>query len=336
MPRSSRTRSSPKTFGSAQNVEHGRTAAMGDSCGTRNEWVLVEGAGWQPINGLYKRIATHDDNTATYSMKSMDDRDHISIALCETASGSKEWRIIHKANKTLLYFAPMSVEDPNFPPSTGWAQPTNSPTFLSSLPTVTVLWPRKPSVLPTIAVVEPVAIAYEKLLFSEEFSDVQFICEDGVTIPAHKNILAASSPYFKSVFNGPWKENENGILNTPHPAHIVKEMLTLIYSGKTDSQLVRDVPLPFISIASEFELPWLKALAEPYCILSLEASSLKTIWQAGRLYDSVPLRNACIKYTKMNSLVVLTESAMIDLKNEDSDSWQDFVEAVGQSSPNEL
>jgi hypothetical protein len=40
------------------------------------------------------------------------------------------------------------------------------------------------------------------ILFSEEHSDATIICEDEVAIPIHKNILAASSPYFEAVCSG--------------------------------------------------------------------------------------------------------------------------------------
>lgn len=65
--------------------------------------------------------------------------------------------------------------------------------------------------VPTGPVLKGVASAYSKLLFSEDFSDITFKCSDGVSVPAHKNILAASSEYFHTAFLGSWAENHAGV-----------------------------------------------------------------------------------------------------------------------------
>jgi len=300
------------------------------------EQVLVEGAEQLAANGLYKRVDTHD-NVGKYCLQDKNYSDNwyeFSLYRCDMADGAKQWCImiakctIGGRSSQTMYYAPISNDDPDYPPSTGWSDKR----AISSKLSVTVLFARTPYVLHTARVVKPVTATYESLLFSEEFSDIHFVCEGGVIIPAHKNILAASSPYFKTLFNGPWKENQSGLLNTSHPAHIVKETLSLIYTGDANSQLVREAPLAFISIASEFDLPWIKALAEPSCINSLDASNLKIFWQACRLYESDVLRTTCIDYAKNNSLVVLTGSTIIDLKSEDPTSWEEFVDAVGQAS----
>jgi hypothetical protein len=44
---------------------------------------------------------------------------------------------------------------------------------------------------------------YKTLLLSQDYSDITFICRDGIAFPAHKGILAAASPYFKTAFDGP-------------------------------------------------------------------------------------------------------------------------------------
>uniref|UniRef100_A0A7S4J6Y1 BTB domain-containing protein n=1 Tax=Odontella aurita TaxID=265563 RepID=A0A7S4J6Y1_9STRA len=42
------------------------------------------------------------------------------------------------------------------------------------------------------------------LLFSPLCSDIRFVCEDGAVLHAHKCVLAASSEYFSTAFEGPW------------------------------------------------------------------------------------------------------------------------------------
>ncbi len=70
----------------------------------------------------------------------------------------------------------------------------------------------------------------------------------------HKNILAASDPYFDAAFSGPWEETQSGLLKTSHSAHIIKAMLTLMYTGKVNVIIVQEEPLAFVSIAIEYGL----------------------------------------------------------------------------------
>lgn len=280
--------------------------------------VIVEEAG--AATGVYKKVGL-EDGVSMYMLDSKAFRLHRRRG--DHFGAIDEWCITDERNKT-WFSAPFSTSDPNHPPSSGWSQSISysrgfglSPQQIRSLPKVTVKLAKKPC-----------ALIYEKLLFSEEYSDSTIVCEDEVAIPVHKNILAASSPYFKAAFSGQWQENQSGVIKTEHPAHIIKETLALIYTGESSTNLIQEAPLAFISVASEFDLPWLKELAEPNCVKSLNEINLKGAWQAGRLYESDALKKGCIVYAKKNALSILTKSTIVDLKSEDPTSWQDFVTAV--------
>jgi hypothetical protein len=268
--------------------------------------ILVEGAG--EASGIYKIIGTKD-GTGVYALDGTDFRlqriDYF---------GGKSWCIY--ANQEVWFAAPLSSTDPKYPPSTDWSRSPKT-NDMESVPMATLMTVRKPC-----------ALIYEKLLLSEDYSDATIICEDGVPIPVHKAILAASSSYFKAAFSGEWTENQSGVIKTVHPAHIVKETLSLIYTGGTSSKLIKEAPLAFISVASEFDIPWLKKLVEPNCVKTLDQCSLKAVWQAGHLYESELLKKACIEYAKKNPLLVLANSSIIDLKSEDPASWEEFSKAI--------
>lgn len=174
------------------------------------------------------------------------------------------------------------------------------------------------------------------MLFSEEFSDVSIVCEDGVTIPAHKCILAVCSPYFKSVFSGRWKENQTGKLKSTHSSAVIKGVLRMLYTGETCPALIKIRPLAFISVASEYDLEWLKDLAVRACVDSLDEGNLKDVWQAGRLYESVLLKGACIKFADENASSVLKNSSIVKLSTEDTNSWNEFTDAIGNSSASNI
>ena len=181
-----------------------------------------------------------------------------------------------------------------------------------------------------VPVVKPdVVAAYEEILFSEEHSDVKFICPDGQAIPAHKNILAASSPYFKASFSSRWEGKDKEKIKTTFAAHIIKAMLSLLYTGKVDEEAIEKEPVEFIKLSSEYDLKWLKeAKAEPCCIRAMSASNLKDMWQIGRMYESEVIKNACIAYTKRNTMNTLVNSTVQNLRTEDPASWEEFSKAI--------
>lgn len=77
------------------------------------------------------------------------------------------------------------------------------------------------------------------MLLNEDFSDMRFVCEGGEEFPAHKAVLAAASDYFKTLFSGRWKTTAvDGKLETRNPPHIVKAMLSFIYTGSISDDLL--------------------------------------------------------------------------------------------------
>lgn len=282
------------------------------------EHVVVTGAAIYNANGVYNLVKDQQDGKGkTYVLEVPDSHRTYILQL-----RNENWRI-SSSNSGEIYSAPISLDDPEFPPLKGWKV---SGFGSGSLPTVTVF--KKLPVLSSTRVSRTSAAIFSSLLFAEEFSDVQLVSSDNVIIPAHKSVLAASSEYFQAAFRGPWKENKDGLLETSYPAHVIKEMLELIYTGKTKSDLVREEPLVFLSVAAEFDLPWLKSLAEPSCIHSLDSNNLKNIWMAGYVYNIEAIKKACIDFTKKNALEVLTTSSIFGLKGEDPSSWEEFVTAV--------
>jgi hypothetical protein len=129
--------------------------------------------------------------------------------------GVKIWHIelVHKKSKSTWYTALASPGDEaDRPPSEGWREKRentcamtgefgNQQVLIGASREFSAPITKKVTVL---SVRKPCASAYKAILFSEEYSDATIICEDEVAIPVHKNILAASSPYFKAAFSGDW------------------------------------------------------------------------------------------------------------------------------------
>jgi hypothetical protein len=291
-------------------------------------YVLVEGgkmaSGVYKWTGIVDEVGSYATDGQEFTMYRYDNR------------GVKIWHIVHKKSNSTWYTALASGDEPDRPPSQGWREKReNTCAMTGEFGNQKVLigasreFPAPITKVTVLSVRKPCATTYMGILFSEEYSDATIICEDEVVIPVHKNILAASSPYFKAAFSGDWAENQSGVIKTSYPAHIIKETLSLIYTGDSTTNIIQESPLDFISVASEFDLPWLKTLVEPICVESLDGNNLKGMWQTSRMYGSEMLKTACVNYTKKNAVPVLTNSTVIDLKNEDPASWKEFAFAVG-------
>ena len=289
--------------------------------------IHVQGSGLDVVNGEYRKSGIFDD-VARYSKHECWKGQIQEFMLFRSGlfgsgtstSSNKCWYMFSRSipeepdtDGNYFYSAPASEENPDYPPSHGWEMKAHG---IAPAPTVSV----------------HLAATYKGMLFCEDFSDVKIVCQDGVSVPAHKAILAASSPYFKAAFTGPWRGNESGELTTTHPSRIIEAMLTMIYTGDIDRELMNEEPLAFMSVASEYNLPFLKAVAQPICIRSLDATNLKDIWQAGRLYESQVLKEGCIKFVKKNPLVILVNGNFSRLQTEDPASWDEFVSRSSEDS----
>ena len=221
-------------------------------------FVSVQGAGLEVVNGEYKRSGLFKGAPAYTKTGYWQGKNQEFVLFRYFSSkNAKHWYLSifgtdpGTSNDTDFYFCETAEETPTYPPTQGWTTRKHG-----IAPAPTVSW----------QVIEklPVAATYKGMLFCEDFSDVKLVCQDGVAIPAHKAVLAASSPYFKAAFTGPWKGNESGELSTTHPSHIIKAMLTMIYTGDIDRGLMNKEPFAFMSVASEYSLPGIKVVSSTY------------------------------------------------------------------------
>jgi hypothetical protein len=149
--------------------------------------------------------------------------------------------------------------------------------------------------LPTSTVVA----TWKNILFSEDHCDMKFLCDDGRAFPAHKAILAASSSYFATAFQGPWAENSPcREWKTSHASSIVQAFLAFMYTGDVDDAFFNEKPIDMFSIASEYGTTVLKDIAVAYCILTVSACNFKEMLQLAHLHVIPALKTRCYEYAK--------------------------------------
>ena len=193
---------------------------------------------------------------------------------------------------------------------------------------------------PTVPVPKSVVATYNKLLFSEKFSDITFICktkekgllfnrEGVVSIPAHRVILSAASPFFETALEGPWLESASGKWESTHPDYILRNMLRHIYVGKIDYDLLDEHCIEHLKVASEFQLDSLLELAVASCIRALSISTVKSTLQEAQLHNNTKLKNACFAFVKQHAAKLLTHPDFLALATEDAALWTELSQALG-------
>lgn len=313
------------------------------SCGS-TEQVIVEGAGIAEANGAYTLVGIHND-CGLYTKRGKWYGKNCVFAVFSEQLGLSWFISVLPLGKAKpsdssghlpLYFARKTRENAGaHPPLDDWLIPfkfgdvqetSRPPPTVRVKPIDDTFFPG--NVIPTVSMMRPVAMAYESMLLSKEHSDVNLVCQDGVVIPAHKNVLAASSSYFKAVFVGPWKENDTGELKIDYPSHNTKAVLKMLYTGVANGDAVKEEPVVFMSIAAEFNLPWLTDIAVAFCLEMIDEDNLKDVWQVARRYDSDVLKDRCVEYAEKNSLTVLVNGTVSNLKAEDPSSWDEFTDRI--------
>ena len=189
--------------------------------------------------------------------------------------------------------------------------------------------------LPTVLVACSTAKAWTSLLFSEKHSDIVFVFvgEDVASdesvgrqpsvLHAHRNVLAASSPYFSRYFDSEWGQRET--FETSNSKSVMEVVLTFVYSGLVPSpKTLYDFAEELFSVAAEYEIDDLRELAEASLVRSLCLENFKTIFALGDIYGSESLKAACGDFVRKNARQLLFDEDISQLKQDNLTLWKEL------------
>ncbi|XP_045446024.1 BTB/POZ domain-containing protein 9 [Melitaea cinxia] len=151
------------------------------------------------------------------------------------------------------------------------------------------------------------------LCLSSEYSDVTLIVE-GVRIPAHKVILAASSDYFRALLYGGMREANQAEVELQAPLLAFKALLRYVYSGHMGLSLLReDTVLDMLGLAHQFNFPELEAAVSDYLRQVLALRNVCAVLDAARLYGLDALMDYCYNFLDRNAAEVLQHDTFLQL-----------------------
>jgi len=186
---------------------------------------------------------------------------------------------------------------------------------------------------PEATVLRRTKTLYDSLLFSSEFSDVTFVCPDGIEIPAHRSILAADNEYFRTFFGGKWwEQHPDGRWETKKSSNAIKALLSLIYTGEIKLDVTDAQCLELLETAYEFQLnDDLLKVCQAMCIDIINESNVKGFLLSAQPRNATFLFDACFKYVCEHLFEIIGKDLVFagDVSKVDNGQlWRDIVEAA--------
>lgn len=166
------------------------------------------------------------------------------------------------------------------------------------------------------------------LLENQEASDVTFNVS-GQKIHAHKLVLAARSPIFKSSFFDAEDEETGEVFIGDLEPKVFKAMLHFIYKDTVDENeiLVTQSGSPasvmpvsdtlvgkLLAAADRYGLDRLRLICESYICKDISVSTVASILAFADRYNAMELKAACLKFTAENLSAVMRSSGFEYLK----------------------
>lgn len=144
-----------------------------------------------------------------------------------------------------------------------------------------------------------------QMCINPEYSDVSFIVE-GTKIPAHKNILATRSSYFRALLYGGLVESTKNEIELKVPLNVFKALLNYLYTGRMSlAKMNNEEILDCFSLTNEYGLEELNSAISIYLTNHLSLENCCAIFESARLFSLKTLTDASIKFiaTNLNELL---------------------------------
>ena len=150
---------------------------------------------------------------------------------------------------------------------------------------------------------------FEKFLFNEFLSDVQFIIGKEV-VYAHKFILAARSDVFSAMFTHPTKEStENKVEIEDVDCKVIKEIFRYIYTQKVGD--IETIIEGLLIAADKYLLNELKFLCESKLIDSLSYDNVFTHMVTAEKFNLNDLKKETVQFIASNSDDIIAPIKML-------------------------
>lgn len=163
------------------------------------------------------------------------------------------------------------------------------------------------------------------LLDNKEGSDIIFNVA-GETFHAHKLVMAARSPVFRSqFFDGSDGEAQEIVISDMEPK-VFKAMLHFVYrdalmedelvpfSSSSESSVSETLTAKLLAAADKYDLGRLRRLCESHLCKSISVNSVATILALSDRYHAAELKSVCLRFAAENLAAVMRSDGFEYLK----------------------
>jgi speckle-type POZ protein len=138
---------------------------------------------------------------------------------------------------------------------------------------------------------------YEKMLNNKKFSDFSFVCSDGVTVNAHKCIIASQCPTFETMLDANMEESESSkVLVDDIDSETMLELLRFIYCRKVNN--IPKVNDKLLIAANKYGVEELVPLCASSLMDHLDVDNIMETLALADLVGEDHLKNNCIDFIK--------------------------------------
>lgn len=156
----------------------------------------------------------------------------------------------------------------------------------------------------------------EKLYLTTKLADVYFTCgsNDGATIPAHKNLLAANSDVFERMFCGELQEDGDNICVTDTTSTVFKEFLQFFY--RSEVKLTADNIADILHLGHKYNVEKCMDACVSILIKGLSHENVCSILSLAIHYELNDLLNACHLRIISDTMAVFAASDFLECTKE--------------------
>ena len=134
---------------------------------------------------------------------------------------------------------------------------------------------------------------FGSLLSSEEFSDVTLVV-GSEELKAHRLVLSARSPVFKTMFQVNMREKStNRVEITDIELPVVQEMLTFIYTGYSPKLNLKDMASKLLFAADKYQLGRLKLMCQEALSRKLTVENVSQTLALAEMHNATQLKAVC-------------------------------------------
>lgn len=150
-----------------------------------------------------------------------------------------------------------------------------------------------------------------------DYSDVTFLVE-GVKFPAHRNILAARSPYFRALLYGGLSETTKIENELKVPLEAFKALLKFVYTGCISLKGMKWEDITdSLDLAHQYEFRALELAISTYLAERVSHQNCCEILDAAKLYNLHTLGEVCMLFMDQNAAELLS-SSKFEMLSQDS------------------